>query len=61
MLDSPEFAKPAKTNKQMKEQEVSFAEIQTPYCFSLKGQLLDQGRTDTVLAATDDLTIRLKV
>ena len=61
MLDSPEFVKPAKTNKQMKEQEVSFAKIQTPYCFSLKGQLLEQGRTDTVLAATDDLTIRLKI
>ena len=29
--------------------------------FSLKAQMLDQGRTDTVLAATDDLSVRLKV
>ena len=27
----------------------------------MKAQMLDQGRTDTVLAATDDLSVRLKV
>ena len=61
MLDSPEFTAPAMTNKDMREQELALSEKKTPYVFSLKGQLLDQGRTDSVLAATDDLTIRLKV
>ena len=49
------------TNKEMSEQEAALAEKKTPYVFSLKGQLLEQGRTDSVLAATDDLTIRLKI
>ena len=61
MLDSPQFTPPAMTNKEMRDQEFSLSEKKTPYVFSLKGQLLDQGRTDSVLAATDDLTIRLKV
>ena len=61
MLDAPQFTPPALTNKEMKEQEVALSDKKTPYVFSLKGQLLDQGRTDSVLAATDDLTIRLKV
>ncbi len=33
----------------------------TPTLFSLQAQMLDQGRTDSVLAATDDLSVRLKV
>lgn len=61
MLDAPQFTPPALTNKEMKEQEVALSDKKTPYAFSLKGQLLDQGRTDSVLAATDDLTIRLKI
>jgi mannose-6-phosphate isomerase-like protein (cupin superfamily) len=61
MLDAPQFTPPALTNKEMKEQEVALSDKKTPYVFSLKGQLLDQGRTDSVLAATDDLTIRLKI
>jgi len=61
MLDAPEFTAPALTNKDMRDQELALSEKKTPYVFSLKGQLLDQGRTDSVLAATDDLTIRLKV
>lgn len=61
MLDAPQFTPPALTNAEMKEQEVALAERKTPSVFSLKGQLLEQGRTDSVLAATDDLTIRLKI
>lgn len=61
MLDAPQFTPPARSNDEMKEQEFALAEKKTPYVFSLKGQLLDQGRTDSVLAATDDLTIRLKI
>ncbi len=61
MLDAPEFTPPALTAKEMRDQEVALSEKKTPHVFSLKGQLLDQGRTDSMLAATDDLTIRLKI
>ncbi len=61
MLDAPQFTPPALTNKEMRDREVALSEKKTPHVFSLKGQLLEQGRTDSVLAATDDLTIRLKV
>ena len=61
MLDAPQFTPPARSNIEMKKQEVALADRKTPYVFSLKGQLLEQGRTDSVLAATDDLTIRLKI
>ena len=61
MLDSPQFTPPALTHKEMKDQEVALSDKKKPYVFSLKGQLLEQGRTDSVLAATDDLTIRLKI
>lgn len=61
MLDVPAFIPPAPTNDAMKEQEVAMAKNTKPSVFSLKGQLLEQGRTDTVLAATEDLTLRLKI
>lgn len=61
MLDAPEFTPPALTNQEMSDQLTTMSEKTTPYVFSLKGQLLEQGRTDSVLAATDDLTIRLKI
>lgn len=61
MLDTPAFARPARTNDEQKQQEVEMAKNTKPSVFSLKGQLLDQGRTDTMLAATEDLTLRLKV
>ena len=61
MLDAPEFTPPALTNQDMRDQLDAMSEKKTPYVFSLKGQLLEQGRTDSVLAATDDLTIRLKI
>ena len=61
MLDAPEFTPPALTNQDMRDQLDAMSDKKTPHVFSLKGQLLDQGRTDSVLAATDDLTIRLKI
>ena len=61
MLDAPEFTPPALTQKEMSDQLTTLSDKKTPHVFSLKGQLLDQGRTDSVLAATDNLTIRLKI
>ena len=61
MLDAPQFAKPAPTNDAMKQQEIEMAKNKKPSVFSLRGQLLEQGRTDTMLAATDELTLRLKI
>ncbi len=61
MLDAPEFIPASLTNTEMREREAALADQKTPYVFALKGQLLEQGRTDSVLAATDDLTIRLKI
>jgi mannose-6-phosphate isomerase-like protein (cupin superfamily) len=61
MLDAPEFVSPSPTNDAMKAREVALAEKKTPSAFKVKGQLLKQGRTDQVLAATDDLTLRLKI
>ena len=61
MLDAPEFVPASLTNTDMRQREADLADQKTPYVFALKGRLLEQGRTDTVLAATDDLTIRLKI
>jgi len=61
MLDAPEFAKPALTNDEMKRQEEAMARNTKPSVFSLRGQLLERGRTDTMLAATEELTLRLKI
>ncbi len=61
MLDAPEFIPASLTNNDMRQREADLADRKTPYVFALKGQLLEQGRTDSVLAATDDLTIRLKI
>lgn len=61
MLDAPQFTPPAIGPGEMASQEEQLAANTKPHIFSLKGQLLAQGRTDSVLAATDDLTIRLKI
>ncbi len=41
--------------------QAELAEIKQPAAFKLTAQMLEQGRTDTPLAATDDLTLRVKV
>lgn len=61
MLDQPEFATPSMTSDELKQREVELAEIKTPTAFKVRAQMLEQGRTDAMLAATDNLTIRLKV
>jgi mannose-6-phosphate isomerase-like protein (cupin superfamily) len=55
------FPKPSLTALDITEDQIAATENESPTTFSLKAQLLDQGRTDTVLAATDDLSVRLKV
>jgi len=61
MLDQPQMTPPSLNGQDMAAREDELLSIKTPTVFSLKGQMLAQGRTDSVLAATDDLTIRLKV
>ena len=61
MLDQPKFIEPAMTIEEMKRQETELADNRKPSVFKLRGQMLSQGRTDSMLAATDDLTLRLKV
>ena len=43
------------------DRQVAITETAKPTLFSMKAQMLEQGRTDTVLAATEDLSVRLKV
>lgn len=52
---------PALTTKDIYDHQTALAEIKEPTAFRLSAPLLDQGRMDTVLAATDNLTLRLKV
>ena len=61
MLDAPEFAAPAMGTNELKRQEAALAENKKPTVFKLRAQMLEQGRTDTMLAATDDLSLRIKV
>ena len=61
MLDQPQMTPPSLTGKEMVARESELILNTKPTVFSLKGQMLMQGRTDSVLAATDNLTIRLKV
>ncbi len=52
---------PSGTDRSIHARQRELAQITGPSLFKLKAQLLDQGRTDTVLAATDNLTVRLKI
>jgi mannose-6-phosphate isomerase-like protein (cupin superfamily) len=62
MLKEPEFKKPAMGTAVLKQQEAELAgNTVKPTVFALGAQLLDQGRTDTMLAASEDLTVRIKV
>ena len=60
-MDEVEFPQPSLTAKAIMEDQVAATNTKTPTVFSLKAQMLDQGRTDTVLAATEDLSARLKI
>src|SRR5262249_60433935 len=52
---------PSSTDVSIHERQAELAKNTKPTLFKLKAQLLDQGRTDTVLAATDSMSVRLKV
>ena len=55
------FPKPSMTAKDIFKDQIAATNEDAPTLFSLKAQMLDKGRTDTVLAATEDLSVRLKV
>ena len=55
------FPKPSMTAKDIFKDQIAATKNDEVTTFSLKAQMLDQGRTDTVLAATEDLSVRLKV
>jgi mannose-6-phosphate isomerase-like protein (cupin superfamily) len=61
MYDLVEDAAPGLTDTALRDRQIALARNKKPTRFKMKAQLLDQGRTDTVLAATDSLTVRLKV
>jgi mannose-6-phosphate isomerase-like protein (cupin superfamily) len=56
-----DFIEPAMTYEDIVAQQVSKVQKDKPSGFKVSAQLLDQGRTDTVLAASAGLTVRLKV
>ena len=58
---APQIMPPAGSSADIHDRQMELAEIRDPSAFKLRAQLLDQGRTDTPLAATEDLTLRLKV
>lgn len=55
------FPSPSMTAQEITRDQIAATNNDAPTQFSLMAQMLDQGRTDTVLAATDDLSVRLKV
>lgn len=60
-MDDVPFPKPSLSARSIFEDQIAATETTKPTLFSMKAQMLDQGRTDTVLAATEDLSVRLKV
>ena len=53
--------KPESSDVSIRARQRELAKNKKPTLFKLKAQLLEQGRTDTVLAATDNMSLRLKV
>ena len=56
-----EILPPAIGSDELRRRQSELAENSKPAVFNVAGQLLAQGRTDTPLAATEDLSIRLKI
>ena len=52
---------PAIGSDELKRRQSELASNTKPTVFNVAGQLLARGRTDTPLAATEDLSIRLKI
>lgn len=61
MPPAQDFVPPAMSSKEIYARQQELAASDKPTTFKVSAQLLDQGRTDTPLAATDGLTVRLKV
>jgi mannose-6-phosphate isomerase-like protein (cupin superfamily) len=57
----PEMIAPAVSYADIKRQQSQKALLRAPAAFKVRAQLLEAGRTDAVLAASDHLTLRLKV
>lgn len=55
------FPPPSLSAADIVQDQIDATRCHAPTLFSLKAQMLSQGRTDTVLAATEDLSVRLKV
>ena len=60
-MNDMSFPQPSLGSRAIFEDQVAATRTDRPTTFSLKAQMLEQGRTDTVLAATEDLSVRLKV
>ncbi len=58
---TPEFAAPALSVKEIYDRQRALAKNTGATVFKMSAQLLDQGRTDTPLCATEGMTARLKV
>lgn len=58
---TPEFAPPALSAMEIYDRQRALAENGDPTVFMMSAQLLDEGRTDTPLCATEGMTARLKV
>lgn len=52
---------PSVTAQDIYKRQIAATCTDKPTLFSMRAQMLEQGRTDTVLAATEDLSVRLKV
>ena len=61
MLNKPEYVPPWLTHNERKRRDTELADCPELSTFKVQGQLLSQGRTETILAATDQLTARLKI
>ena len=61
MLKTEELVKPSIGTDALKAREEEMAKNTKPAVFNMRCQMLDQGRTDTVVAASEDLIIRMKV
>ncbi len=56
-----EIIPPAIGSDELRRRQSELAENEKPTVFNVAGQLLKRGRTDTPLAATEDMSIRLKI
>ena len=61
MDDAALVPKPSLSSNSIIEDQIAATETTRPTLFGMKAQMLEQGRTDSVLAATEDLSVRLKV